>query len=68
MSVRHLRNINDGTIYEWHPILAEHPLCEEVSEEVVFPERVNKTRKPRKEKTVSDLEYELSKEPENDPR
>lgn len=36
---RYLRNKNDGFIYEWHPILAKNPLCEEVSEEEVFPER-----------------------------
>lgn len=36
---RYLRNKVDGTIYEWHPILAKNPKCEEVSEEEVFPER-----------------------------
>lgn len=59
MATRYLRNIKDGTIYEWHPILAEHPLCEEVSEEEAFPERADKTKKSRKEKVVSDLKYEL---------
>ena len=37
--MRYLRNIKDGTIYEWHPILAENPSCEEVTEEQAFPER-----------------------------
>ncbi len=37
--MRYLRNINDGFIYEWHPILAQNPLCREVSEEEAFPER-----------------------------
>lgn len=37
--MRYLRNKVDGFIYEWHPILAKHPKCEEVSEEEVFPER-----------------------------
>lgn len=64
MTIRYLRNTKDGTIYEWHPILAEHPLCEEVSEEEVFPERANKTKRTRKEKIVVDLECEL----ENDSR
>lgn len=36
---RYLRNKVDGFIYEWHPILAKNPKCEEVSEEEVFPER-----------------------------
>lgn len=36
---KYLKNINDGFIYEWHPILAKNPLCVEVSEEEVFPER-----------------------------
>lgn len=51
MTIRYLRNIKDGTIYEWDPILAENPLCEEVSEEVAFPERfVPKTQRGRKSK------------------
>lgn len=37
--MKYLRNKVDGFIYEWHPILAKNPKCEEVSEEEVFPER-----------------------------
>jgi hypothetical protein len=37
--MRYLRNKKDGFIYEWHPILARNPLCEEVSEQEAFPER-----------------------------
>jgi hypothetical protein len=60
--MKYLRNKKDGFIYEWHPILAENPLCEEVSEQEAFPERfitpvveeqieqVVKTRAKRKSK------------------
>lgn len=57
--MRYLRNKRDGFIYEWHPILAENKLCEEVSEEELFPERfikpevveqVMRTRARRKSK------------------
>jgi hypothetical protein len=37
--MRYLRNKKDGFIYEWHPVLASNPLCEEVSEEEAYPER-----------------------------
>lgn len=43
MHKRFLRNIKDGTIYGWHPVLAENVLCQEVSEEEAFPERALKT-------------------------
>jgi hypothetical protein len=36
---KYLRNKVDGFIYGWHPILAKHPKCEEVTEEEAFPER-----------------------------
>ena len=36
---RWLRNKIDGTIYEWDRYLAANPKCEEVSEEVAFPEK-----------------------------
>lgn len=36
---KYLRNKKDGFIYRWHPILAAHPLCEEVTEEQAFPAR-----------------------------
>ena len=37
--MRYLRNKKDGTIYEWHPVLAANALCEEVTEQEAFPER-----------------------------
>jgi len=46
---RYLRNTKDGFIYDWTPILAENPLCEEVTEEEAFPEKfVPKKQKGRK--------------------
>lgn len=36
---RYLRNKADGFIYEWHPILANNPKCEEITEQEAFPER-----------------------------
>lgn len=36
---RYLRNKKDGTIYEWHPVLARNAACEEVTEQEAFPER-----------------------------
>lgn len=48
-TIRYLRHRKDGTIYEWHPVLAENPICEEVSEEEAFPERfIPKAQKGRK--------------------
>lgn len=48
---RYLRNIKDGFIYDWNPILAENALCEEVTEEEAFPERfIPKAQKGRKPK------------------
>lgn len=38
MANRWLRNIVDGTIYEWNEILAENKRCVEVTEEEAFPE------------------------------
>jgi hypothetical protein len=47
--MRYLRNTKDGFIYDWNPILAENPLCEEVTEEEAFPENfVPKAQKGRK--------------------
>ncbi len=60
---RYLKSKKDGWIFEWHPILAQNPLCYEVSEEEVFPERfmpvaqVEEAKKSRaKRKTKLDLE------------
>jgi hypothetical protein len=61
MTMKYLRNKVDGFIYEWHPILAKNPRCEEVTEEEAFPERfvkpaqvetVKKTRVARKTKAL----------------
>lgn len=61
MTERYLRNKRDGFIYGWHPVLANNPLCEEVTEEEAFPERflkpeqveqVRKTRAARKTKPL----------------
>ena len=46
---RYLRNKKDGFIYDWNPILAENPLCEEITEEEAFPEKfIPKSQKGRK--------------------
>jgi hypothetical protein len=37
--MQYLRNKNDGFIYEWHPVLAKNPMCEEVTEQEAYPER-----------------------------
>lgn len=37
--MKYLRHAVDGTIYEWHPVLAENPLCREVTELEAYPER-----------------------------
>lgn len=39
MTQRFLRNVADGTIYDWNPILAANPKCVEVTEEEAYPER-----------------------------
>lgn len=56
--MRYLRNKLDGFIYEWHPILANNALCEEVTEEEAYPERfinssVEKARKRTKKLDLS---------------
>jgi hypothetical protein len=54
---RFLKNTKDGFIYDWNPILAENPICVEVTEEEAYPERfVPKTQKGRK--TALKLETE----------
>jgi hypothetical protein len=46
---RYLRNKRDGFIYDYTELLAENPLCEEVTEEEAFPEKfVPKKQKGRK--------------------
>jgi len=68
--MRYLRNIVDGTIYEWNEILAENPKCEEVTEEEAYPERfvkpemVENVEKVRKRtKKALDLTTEEVPEP-----
>jgi hypothetical protein len=48
---RWLRHKTDGTIYGWNKYLADNELCEEVSEEVAFPEKhIPKKQKKREAK------------------
>ena len=54
---RYLRNKKDGFIYDWHPILAKNPLCEEVTEQEAYPERfVPKKQKGRKSGLILETE------------
>ena len=63
---RWLKNIVDGEIYEWDPILAENPKTEEVTEEQAFPEKhIPKKQKGRKAKV--DLTTEEQEAPDNTP-
>lgn len=39
MPQRYLRQREDGFIYEWNEIMAEHPKMEEVTEQEAYPER-----------------------------
>jgi len=72
MVKKYLRNKTDGFIYEWHPILADNPKCEEVTEEEAFPERfvkpeqieqVTKTRATRKTKALNLSTDDIVEEP-----
>jgi hypothetical protein len=36
---RYLKSRKDGWIFEWDPILANNPLCYEVTEQEAYPER-----------------------------
>ena len=42
MQKKWLRHKQDGTIYAWNPILARDPLCEEITDAEVFPDRAPK--------------------------
>jgi hypothetical protein len=46
----YLRNKKDGFIYDWNPILAKNPKCEEVTEEEAFPEKFVKPEQVEKAK------------------
>jgi hypothetical protein len=62
MATKYLRNKKDGFIYDWNPILAENPLCEEVTEEEAYPENhIPKAQRGRKSKL--DLSTEEIPEP-----
>lgn len=72
MTKIYLRNKVDGFIYEWHPILAANPKCEEVTEEEAFPEqfvkpeqveKVKKTRAARKTKALDLSTDDIEEEP-----
>ena len=66
MAGRWLKNIKDGEIYGWHPILAENPLTVEVTEEEAFPEKfIPKKQKGRKAKVK--LDTELPEKPDTTP-
>lgn len=70
---KYLRNKNDGTIYPWHALLAQHESVEEVSEEEAFPERfidkklVAKVKRRRKKAKAPSLETKKIPEPPVDP-
>lgn len=67
MANRWLKNKKDGTIYEWNAILADNPLCEEITEEQAFPERfVPKAQRGRKAKIKLDTK-DVPQEPDNTP-
>lgn len=57
--MKYLVNVLDGTIYEWHPVLAENPKCREISEELAFPERfipaAQRGRKPKVNMTTDEV-------------
>lgn len=56
-----LRHRLDGWIYDWNSILAQNPMCEEVSEKEAYPERfvnkesVERVKRGRKKKGTLDL-------------
>lgn len=64
--MRYLKT-NDGFVFEWNPILAENPLCREVSEEEAFPEKFipegQKGRKAKVNLTTDEVPEEPSKVP-----
>lgn len=62
--MQYLRNRKDGFIYEWNPILAKNPLCEEVSEEEAFPERFATTAVEKAKRRTKKLALETDDIPE----
>jgi hypothetical protein len=67
MTQRYLRNRNDGFIYDWHPILAANPLCEEVTEEEAYPERFVSEAKRGRPRKVAALDLSTADIPESPP-
>jgi len=49
---KYLRHKTDGTIYDWNPILARDPICEEVTEAQAYPDRAPKAAKPEAAKSA----------------
>ena len=64
---RYLRNTFNGQIYEWHPQLAAHKNCVEVTEVEAYPSRFQpesqKGRKSKIEALVTDDEVTAATEP-----
>lgn len=50
---RYLRHKIDGAIFNYNEILAQHPLVEEVSEEVAFPAKFVTTEQKERKSFVS---------------
>jgi len=61
---KYLRNKKDGFIYEWHPVLAKHPRCEEVTEEEAYPERFMTSAVEKAKKRTKKLVLETDDIPE----
>jgi len=70
---RWLKHKQDGTIYEWDPILGAHPKLTEVTEEEAFPERfisqevveeVKQRRKRKPKAAIALYTDDISDEPE----
>lgn len=65
--MKYLRNKKDGTIYEWHPVLAANALCEEVTEQEAFPERFKTAAVAKANKRTKKIELatdDIPEEPE----
>lgn len=65
--MKYLRNKKDGTIYEWHPVLAANALCEEVTEQEAFPERFKTaavTKANKRTKKIELVTDDIPEEPE----
>lgn len=67
MTQRYLRSRNNGAIFEWNPILAENPACEELTAEQALPEQhIPRKQRGRKSKLALEVpEAELEPERED---